>query len=197
MIGVITSWEFHEGGDGRYTLDTGNVLDLNVNDEPGVPETPRLTRTGIKTGSARAGESIRANSSLLLAGHDPDGTLWYAAAQERDDEECPFATSADRVDDGGDELRFSTGLVLPKSPAFSFDLDWYPYAGNEFPLGPADTICLDRSGVAVFVMLAGGGELTGLNFILPFIYGGLLLVAVLSLVFVILIARRRRLRSGA
>jgi hypothetical protein len=149
IVGVVRSWGLYGNSEGRYTLDTGDVVDLNVNGGPDLPETPVLSETHIyfPDGGESYGEPIGRRSVLLLVGHDPDGTVWYAAANQRDDEKCPFEIRGAGVYDEGDVLHFSTGLVLPKASRFALFIDYHDI--DEFPLRSADTICIDRSGTAV------------------------------------------------
>jgi hypothetical protein len=172
----------------RYTLDSGDVIDLNVDDNKDLPETPRVGGRNFELGY-RPGP-VTGRSVLLLVGHDPDATVWYAAAYEGW-EKCPFVVEGAAVYDKGDVVHSSTGLVLPKSRDFDAPDDVYPRAGV-FPLRASDRLCLDRTGTAVGVELSawGDGELTSLNFVLPFIFGGLLLVVVMIAVVVALLVRR-------
>ena len=150
IIGVVTSWDWWQTHEGSYTLDTGEVVELNVNESPDLPATPRLSETDIyfPYGGESYGEPIGSLSVLLLVGHDPDGTTWYAAAHERNPlEDCPFEIEGAGVYDEGDALHFSTGLLLPKSSDFSI-ANWYDER-DPFPLRRGDRICLDRAGTAL------------------------------------------------
>jgi hypothetical protein len=149
VSGVITMWDYWDGAAGRYTLDTGEVVELNVGRREDRLLARLLSETDIyfPYGGEEHGEPIGRLSVLLLAGHDPDGSAWYAAAQQRDDDACPFGIRGAGVYDEGSALHFSTGLILPKDPSFALDLDYHDI--EEFPLRSADTICVDRSGKAV------------------------------------------------
>jgi hypothetical protein len=148
IVGVVRSWDFWEGSQGRYTLSTGDVVDLNVNNDIDLPLTPRLSETPIyfPYGGGSYGEPIGRLSVLVLAGHDADGTLWYAAAVERGFPDCPFEIKGAGVYDKGLILHFSTGLVLAKDRTFDGRLGerW-----RSFPLDAWDTICVDSTGAAV------------------------------------------------
>lgn len=149
--GVIVAEVSWNGSEGRYTLDTGEVVELNAREQPGLPETPRLSATEIDfVESVRGPQWDR--TSLLLVGHDSRGGTWYAAARELEKEECPFEIYGTRVYDEGDHLLFGTGLVLPKSTSFELLPKWAvedKYMDVGFPLGGADQICVDRDGTAL------------------------------------------------
>jgi hypothetical protein len=189
IVGLITGWDYADGGMERYTLDSGHVVDLNVDDNKDLPATPRIGGRNFELGF-RPGP-VTGRGVFLLVGHDPDGAVWYAAAHETYVDRCPFVLEGAAVYDEGSVVHFSTGLVLPKSPDFDAPDDVYPRAGV-FRLRESDRLCIDRTGTAVRVELSawGSGELTGLNFVLPFIFGGLLLVVVMIAVVVALVVRR-------
>jgi len=149
IIGVVQSWDWYEGRQGRFTLDTGDVVDLNVSLDEKLPVTPLLSETQIyfPDGGGSYGEPIGRLSPLLLVGHDPDGTVWYAAAQPQKQAECPFEIRGAGVYDEGPILHFSTGLMLPKASAFSLYIDYQDM--EEFPLRSDDQICIDRTGTAL------------------------------------------------
>jgi hypothetical protein len=153
IVGVVRSWDFWQGFEGRYTLSTGDVLELNVSDHKDLPKTPRLSDTTIyfPYGGESYGEPIGRLSVLLLAGHEPDGSLWYAAAQQRDDPACPFEIHGAGVYDESSVLHFSTGLVLVKAQAFDFAIDYR--VRQAFPLRSVDVICLNGAGQAVSARL--------------------------------------------
>lgn len=155
-IGVITRWDYWDGVAGRYTLDTGEVVELNIGGLKDRPLAQRLSATDIyySTRYVGPGEPVGDDLSvLLLAGTDPDGSKWYAAAQEKSSEglwgmPCPFEIRGLGVYDEGDVLHFSTGLVLPKAHDFELVFDYERM--EEFPLRGADPICIDRSGTALW-----------------------------------------------
>jgi len=155
-IGVITRWDYWDGVAGRYTLDTGGVVELNIGGVKDRPLAQRLSATDIyyPTRYVGAGEPVGDGLSvLLLVGSDPDGSTWYAAAQQHDEDglwgrACPFEIRGVGVYDGGHILHFSTGLVLPKADDFDLLFDYDRM--EEFPLRGADPICIDRSGTALW-----------------------------------------------
>jgi hypothetical protein len=162
VIGLITKWDYWNGVAGRYTLDTGAVVELNIGGVEGQPRATRLSATDIyfPHSIVDRGEPVTGPSVLLLAGHDPDGSAWYAAAQQWPDdrrygETCPFEIRGTGVYDEGSLLHFSTGLVLPKVRNFKLVPDYDNL--EEFPLRGADAICIDRSGTAslAFITLQG------------------------------------------
>ncbi len=146
IIGVVTDvgsgepYTLH-----RFTLDTGDVVDLNVFDNQGAPRTPRLSETNV---NLPLEGDVPGKSYLLLVGQDPDGTTWYAAAREVGND-CPFAMEGAGVYDEGDALHFSSGLLLPKSPDFHTNMDYREDDFEIFPLRRADSLCVDRSGTAL------------------------------------------------
>jgi hypothetical protein len=149
VIGVITEWDYWDGVEGRYILDTGEIVELNIGGLKDRPVAKQLSETDIyfASGGEEHGQPIGHLSVLLFAGHDPDGSAWYAAAQQRDDDACPFEIRGAGVYDEGSALHFSTGLVLPKDHSFALVLDYHDI--EEFPLRSPDTICVDRSGKAL------------------------------------------------
>jgi hypothetical protein len=159
-IGVITRWDYWDGVAGRYTLDTGEVVDLNIGGIKDRPLAQRLSATDIYYSIRYVGPGEPVGdglSVLLLAGSDPDGSTWYAAAQQHDEDglwgrACPFEIRGvgvyDGVYDGGHVLHFSTGLVLPKADDFELLFDYDRM--EEFPLRGADPICIDRSATALW-----------------------------------------------
>ena len=155
IIGLMTQWDYWDGVAGRYTLDTGEVVELNVGGVEGQPAARRLSVTDIYTpyGQANVGEPVTGPSVLLLVGHDADGVTWYAAAEEKTSEglwgePCPFEIRGAGVYDEGTSLHFSTGLLLPKSQTFKLKFDYDNM--EEFPLRGPDPICIDRSGTALW-----------------------------------------------
>jgi hypothetical protein len=153
IIGLIVDFAFWNGHDGRYTLDTGDVVELNAQEQQQLPSTPRVSRTRIAFHMSPAAGAPDPPSTLLLVGHRADGLTWYAAANERQgDAVCPFEIAGEAVFDEGDRLWFGSGLVLPKADGFEVLPEWAvkdPYMGEPFPLGGADQICIDRSGSAL------------------------------------------------
>jgi hypothetical protein len=148
--GVVVAQDFWNGRNGRYTLDTGDVVELNADEDPDLPETPRLSAREIYFEDDTP--TRRNPSSLLLVGHDGRGRTWYAAANQIGQEECPFEIYGKRVYDEGDHLLFGTGLVLPESAAFELLPAWAVEREDMdvgFPLGAADQICIDRDGNAL------------------------------------------------
>lgn len=155
-IGVITRWDYWEGVAGRYTLDTGEVVELNIGGVKDRPLAQRVSATDIyySTGYVGPGEPVGDGLSvLLMAGSDPDGSTWYAAAQQHDEDglwgrSCPFEIRGIGVYDGDHVLHFSTGLVLHKADDFELVFDYDNI--EEFPLRGADPICVDRSATALW-----------------------------------------------
>lgn len=159
-IGVITRWDYWEGVAGRYTLDTGEVVELNIGGVKDRPLAQRVSATDIyySTGYVGPGEPVGDGLSvLLMAGSDPDGSTWYAAAQQHDEDglwgrSCPFEIRGigvyDGVYDGDHVLHFSTGLVLHKADDFELVFDYDNI--EEFPLRGAEPICVDRSATALW-----------------------------------------------
>jgi hypothetical protein len=155
VVGVVTKWE-HLGSGKRFTLDTGHVVELYPDDSEDRPPTPRLSASDVNVAwQTKQGERIAGPSVLLLVGHYPDGTAWYAAApqtgEEMDwsDEPCPFKIRGASVYDEDSVLHFSTGLVLPKAQDFRLDFDMNGV--DEFPLNAGDEVCIDQSGTALWV----------------------------------------------
>lgn len=151
IIGQIARAEERLGYDGRYFLDTGDVLDLNADGVGALPVTPRLSTMQL----VDVDRADRANQ-LLLAGHDTTGRTWYAVARLQPNDRCPFTISAGEAFDAADRLVFSTGLSLRKAPDFEVGPAWLLELGTRepFPLGPADVICINRQGWVVRADLA-------------------------------------------
>jgi hypothetical protein len=154
IVGVVTRWEPLADDQRRYTIDTGDVVDLNVFSKPDAPRTPRLSETEIRFVDGEGpGIAIVTGSTLLMVGHDPDGTRWYAAAPAPSEpgNTCPFEIQGRGVYRGPNlTLHFSTGLVLPLASQFRWDPD---DLDEPFPLDRYDTICLDASGTAISVRI--------------------------------------------
>jgi len=152
IIGVIVSWEYGPQGGTLYTLESGDVVRLGGLAEDGFAATPRVSESHISFAynQASPGQDVSGPSVLILAGHGPDGKLWYAAA--------PAAGSGSRcglyemrgagIYDEGSVLHFSTGLIVPKASGFSTDVA--SSGGEAFPLNSADRLCLDATGTAIY-----------------------------------------------
>jgi hypothetical protein len=151
IIGVVVSWDRGPHGGTAYTLDTGEVVELGYRASDGTTATPRKSESDIGWGDLNRtpGQAVYGPSVLLLAGHGPDGKLWYAAAPAgRQGSKCRYyEMRAAGIYDEGSVLHFSTGLIVRKASDFSTDAA----SGDEaFPLNSADRLCLDEAGSAVF-----------------------------------------------
>jgi hypothetical protein len=147
-VGVIVDWEPWNGHEGRYVLDSGRRVELNIEGVPGLPDTPRLSIENLQF----EGEPVGQYTWLLLSGQDQSGRTWYAAASEVKNVACPFAIQGDEIFDEGDHLLFGTGLALRKAPGFEVHPDWLVQREDmktPFPLSAADSVCLDRTGAAL------------------------------------------------
>jgi len=88
------------------------------------------------------------NGLLLLGGERPDGSWWYELAYHWDEGPC-FATIRGGSFDGGDSVRFSSGLRVPKAPGFNVRSQDRPLDSDMgFPGHQEDSICLDEQGRA-------------------------------------------------
>ncbi len=149
-IGVIVAYDRSNCDVTRYTLDTGDVVEVVARSWDFEYEcegalwspTPRMADTkpdGNITDGAAPGEDVT-NGGLVLYGEDEFGE-WYAVARPGGDE-CLFTIQAGAFDDG-DFIHFSSGLRLPKADDFFIRADW---PEDPFPLRPTDTMCLTSTG---------------------------------------------------
>jgi len=154
IIGIIVSFDAGPHGGRAFTRDTGDVVELGYRAEDGTTATPRVSESNInfRTAQPSPGQQVNGASVLLLAGHGPDGKLWYAAAPEAlSGSRCGgYEMKGAGIYDEGSVLHFSTGLIVPKASDFAAYRGSSVLRGDDaFPLNKSDTLCLDAQGTAI------------------------------------------------
>lgn len=151
IVGVIVSLERGPHGGTAFTLDSGDVVEIGYRAKDGTTATPRLSNTDIWLENDRPspGESVVGASTLIVAGHDAAGKLWYIAAPGYPPGTGPcsggYAVQAPGIYDEGFQVHLTTGPVLRKTQQF---YDWLESGDNPFPLNSGDALCLDATGAA-------------------------------------------------
>src|SRR4051812_7520998 len=79
IIATVTRWEFWNGSAGRYFLDTGDVIELNVSGATNLPATPLVSADALSVpADPGSGTTIpEAERPLVITGTDTDGGRWY------------------------------------------------------------------------------------------------------------------------
>jgi len=150
IVGVVVSFDSGPHGGTAYSLDSGDVVELGYRASDGTTATPRLSESDIyfRSSQPSPGQAVTGPSVLLLAGHGPDGKLWYAAAPAGGQgSKCGlYEMRAAGIYDEGSVLHFSTGPIVHKASGFAIHV---PTGEDPFPLNSADRLCLDDTGTAI------------------------------------------------
>lgn len=152
-IGVIVAWDYLDCNAGHgYILDTGEVVEVfrgNVTCLD-APQTATLTLESSGISSPGNPGPVEDGDLVLLAWNGSD-VAWYAGARAQpDDPTCPYELQGAAFD-AGDELHFSSGLLLPKGEGFAFEPAWIERPSQSMPKGAF--FCLDRTGEVILVRI--------------------------------------------
>jgi hypothetical protein len=146
-IGVVVAWDWIDCMPGRYTLDSGDVVELVAGtgacgDRQHTP-TPTLETQAFNLPGAPGPFPEGPLVMYAGAGRAPD---WYALASRpfSGDGTCPFELRAAAYHEGVD-IHFGSGLLLPVADTFVIEPSWIEDPHDLLPRGGV-TWCLDRTG---------------------------------------------------